>query len=397
MILSQLNDSQRIALKKFKGNVEDCKLADPSDEYLLTWLVARNFDVAQSEKMLRRSLEWREENSIDGILHQWKPPKVLLEYYPMKVVGHDKCYNPLWIKGFGQADWRGLLHSVNKRDFLRYVCYIAEQGSEEFRKCSQLAQRPITSSTFIIDMEELSMKQIAHRPLRDIGLEAIKVLEANYPEVIRKVFIINAPKLFTMVFSIVKPFLHQMTLDKINIFGFDKKEWSAALLKEIDAEQLPAQYGGTLTDLKASDPSKFTIGGEVPKSYYLKVVKPSTKSYMTSLSVSKGNKKKLEFQITTTNSLLKWEFMTEEADIGFSIYYLKANGEKGYLVTPEKIQSHLMMEVGEVNCTRVGTYIMEFDNSYSYIRSKNIWYRVVIDLIPTSPTEEFDGESTTHT
>lgn len=47
--------------------------------------------------------------------------------------------------------------------------------------------------------------------------------------------------------------------------------------------------------------------------------------------------------------------MTEEADIGFSIYYLKANGEKGYLVTPEKIQSHLMMEVGEVNCTRVGT------------------------------------------
>jgi hypothetical protein len=44
----------------------------------------------------------------------------------------------------------------------------------------------------------------------------------------------------------------------------------------------------------------------VPKSYYLKVVKPSTKSYMTSLSVSKGNKKKLEFQITTTNSLLKY-------------------------------------------------------------------------------------------
>jgi len=134
----------------------------------------------------------------------------------MKVVGHDKCYNPIWIKGFGQADWRGLLHSVNRRDFLRFVFYIAEQGSEEFRKCTELAQRSITSSTFIIDMEGLSMKQIAHRPreltkiclrkfqskfnynfscwtvqVRDIGLEAIKVLEANYPEVIRKVFIIN--------------------------------------------------------------------------------------------------------------------------------------------------------------------------------------------------------------
>ena len=46
----------------------------------------------------------------------------------------------------------------------------------------------------------------------------------------------------------VKPFLHQVTLDKISVFGFDKNEWSAALLKEIDADQLPVHYGGTMTD-----------------------------------------------------------------------------------------------------------------------------------------------------
>ena len=45
----------------------------------------------------------------------------------------------------------------------------------------------------------------------------------------------------------VKPFLHQITLEKISVFGFDKKEWSAALLKEIDADQLPVQYGGTMS------------------------------------------------------------------------------------------------------------------------------------------------------
>ena len=46
----------------------------------------------------------------------------------------------------------------------------------------------------------------------------------------------------------VKPFLNQVTLDKINVFGFDKNEWSAALLKDIDADQLPMHYGGTITD-----------------------------------------------------------------------------------------------------------------------------------------------------
>ena len=46
----------------------------------------------------------------------------------------------------------------------------------------------------------------------------------------------------------IKPFLHQTTLDKIRVFGYDKEEWKAALLEEIDASHLPANYGGKLTD-----------------------------------------------------------------------------------------------------------------------------------------------------
>lgn len=46
----------------------------------------------------------------------------------------------------------------------------------------------------------------------------------------------------------IKPFLHQATIDKIRIFGCDKEEWKAALLQEVDSDQLPAFLGGTLTD-----------------------------------------------------------------------------------------------------------------------------------------------------
>ena len=55
-----------------------------------------------------------------------------------------------------------------------------------------------------------------------------------------------APKLFTMIYNLMKPFLHQVTIDKIGVYGFDKAEWKAALLEEIDADQLPAYYGGTM-------------------------------------------------------------------------------------------------------------------------------------------------------
>ena len=42
--------------------------------------------------------------------------------------------------------------------------------------------------------------------------------------------------------------MHQNTLDKVRIFGTNKEEWTAALLEEIEAENLPLHYGGTMVD-----------------------------------------------------------------------------------------------------------------------------------------------------
>ncbi|EFX85378.1 hypothetical protein DAPPUDRAFT_222627 [Daphnia pulex] len=181
----------------------------------------------------------------------------------------------------------------------------------------------------------------------------------------------------------VKPFLHPVTLDKISVFGFDKSEWSAALLKEIDADQLPVHFGGTMTDSKG-DPkcsSLISLGGEVPQSYYMEATKPYPKSYMTALTVPNCGKRKLEFKITQANSMLRWEFMTEEGDIGFRLYYVKSrSGQKFDVVNMERVESHLVMEEGEIVCTRPVLYIVEFDNSYSYLRSKKLWYRITVDL-----------------
>lgn len=57
-----------------------------------------------------------------------------------------------------------------------------------------------------------------------------------------------APKVFSLAFSMIKPFLHERTKKKIQIFGHDPKAWKAALLTTIDPEELPACYGGTMTD-----------------------------------------------------------------------------------------------------------------------------------------------------
>jgi CRAL/TRIO domain len=57
-----------------------------------------------------------------------------------------------------------------------------------------------------------------------------------------------APKIFTVVFSMFKPFMTQSTIDKFRIFGTDKDEWIKALLEDIDRDQLPKHWGGTMID-----------------------------------------------------------------------------------------------------------------------------------------------------
>ena len=66
------------------------------------------------------------------------------------------------------------------------------------------------------------------------------------------------------LFNMLKPFLHQATTDKMKFFGTNKKEWSAALLEEIDADQLPAHYGGSMVDPDGDPkcPSKVIIDSE---------------------------------------------------------------------------------------------------------------------------------------
>ena len=100
-------------------------------------------------------------------------------------------------------------------------------------------------------------------------LEIVKMSEAHFPETLRRVFVINGqlclrylrqfqshvtcphcavPKIFYILYTLIKPFLHPNTVKKICIFGHNTDQWKSALLQEIDAEHLPVHYGGSAAD-----------------------------------------------------------------------------------------------------------------------------------------------------
>lgn len=290
---------------------------------------------------------------------------------------------------------RGLLASVSKKEYLRYIAYTAESCLGKMRLLRQNTGRIVTQIVMIVDMEHLSLRQFTDRLgiqvyyrmmdswsccillhcsvysiysvlVMEIGIEATKQSEAHYPECVRgknqrphcflvlvpkssenfffgafatAVYVINVPTIFAVVFSMIKSLLHEATVNKFRVFDGNADKWKAALLEEIDADQLPVYYGGTQRDPDGNPMCLTKVtkihqkkhneiptgtelfmqfsqtlclfflqvvsGGPVPKSYYLKKSKPQAKDDMQCATVSRGSKKKVELDVSLANTTLE--------------------------------------------------------------------------------------------
>uniref|UniRef100_A0A672Z301 SEC14-like protein 2 n=1 Tax=Sphaeramia orbicularis TaxID=375764 RepID=A0A672Z301_9TELE len=299
--------------------------------------------------------------------------------------GYDKEGSPIWYDVIGPLDPKGLLLSATKQDFLKTKIRHTEMLRRECDKQSEKLKKNIENITLIYDCEGLGLKHMWKPAIETYG-EVLTMFEDNYPEGLKRVFLIKAPTIFPMAYNLIKHFLCEETRHKIIILG---SNWKEVLCKHIDAEQLPVVYGGTLTD-PDGDPRCRTMikyGGTVPRSYY---VQGSMKvQYDSSVTISRGSVFQLEYDVTAPSSLLRWQFASDGADIGFGVYRRTKKGgsqkvaEMLQVLPSERYNAHLVPEDSCLTCPEPGVYVLCFDNSYSFLQSKKVSYNV--EVVPPPP------------
>lgn len=112
----------------------------------------------------------------------------------------------------------------------------------------------------LFDMDNFSMKQYAYRPAAELVINVIQLYSNNYPEILKYCCIINAPKIFSFGFNIVKKFLDEYTLSKINIYKHNQNKWLPAILEKVDPKVLPKYFGGEKVDSKGDPKCSELIG-----------------------------------------------------------------------------------------------------------------------------------------
>ena len=59
---------------------------------------------------------------------------------------------------------KGIMMSVTKKTYLQYFAYNSEKSIKEMHRLSKLTGKSVSTQTIIIDMENLSSRQMGYKP-----------------------------------------------------------------------------------------------------------------------------------------------------------------------------------------------------------------------------------------
>jgi hypothetical protein len=244
--LGNLTVIQLHTLDKFKKELENEGHFVPErmdDATLLRFLRARKFDLALSKQMLVNAEKWRKDFGVDEIAKSFDYPEreEVDKYYPQFYHKIDKEGRPIYIERLGFLDIKALYAATTSERQLKKLVHEYEKLlNHRFPVCSGVVGHPVETCTTILDLYNVSLSNFYR--VKDYVMQASAIGQDRYPETMGKFYIINAPWTFSAVWAIIKPWLDEVTVKKINILG---SSYQDALLQQIPAENLPKEFGGS--------------------------------------------------------------------------------------------------------------------------------------------------------
>ena len=137
-------------------------------------------------------------------------------YYPGWYFGHDKLGRPVWYERTGRLQVQDLLRCVSHDLLLQ--AYVVDAETKRTPLMVEGSRKSggkyVESTCTIVDLEGIN-SSLTGKVVRDYLGALTKLNSTCYPESMGKMFLINAPAIFTASWYIVKAMLDERTVSKV--------------------------------------------------------------------------------------------------------------------------------------------------------------------------------------
>lgn len=228
------------------GHFEPLPAPPPPEELPVRFLRAGKGDAEEGQRRYAATLEWRKENGIDHILTDAHPDFDLIKkHYPHYYHLRGRDGEPVFFEQPPKTNLQAMKDGgVVLEGLLRHYAMVTEFQWQCVEKDD------FARSITVLDLEGMRMMDFVGECVEYVR-RCSEFTGQHYPERAGFVYVINVPGWFAMVWNVVKPWVDEVTLKKINILR-GKKEIFEALLEKIPIENIPPEYGGESVPLGES-------------------------------------------------------------------------------------------------------------------------------------------------
>uniref|UniRef100_A0A7E4W938 SEC14-like protein 2 n=1 Tax=Panagrellus redivivus TaxID=6233 RepID=A0A7E4W938_PANRE len=364
------------------------KLDAVEDAYVLRWLRAKEGRFEEAADGLKKNMIFRKAWQLDEV-DDWTPPEILEKYCGYGFLS-DREGNPILMSLLGNMDVEGMLRSVESKDYIKFSLAAIEKGLKLCTERAKHSGRAFEQMMLIFDLDHITSAHYSSKQFASAFTTLVVLFQEHYPLVLRKILILRAPAMARVAFNSMTPFLSEGIQKLIEMPSEDG--WQKTLDQYVDLDAWPRHWGGRMCDNNGDPkcPSKIRYGlGPVPDSYYLEE-RANMEGFDQLTTVYAGDKHLVEIKVKA-NAKISWRYMTEADDIGFAVYYDKTDAGNDItemdLVFPYiRLECSTVPLSGSVKCELPGRYIVEFDNSYSWLVAKQLRYSVKVEEAHTTTT-----------
>lgn len=213
---------------------------------LLRFLRARSFDKKASMEMYLRTEEWRKKIDMDRLYEEFSfTERDQVARYGWRMYFHktDRIGRPVFIQDLSGLDTEKVF-SVTTADRIvqNFAVTLEHAVRERYLACTASTGRTVDDNLMILNVQGLGLSTFWS--MKNKLQELLAILDNNFPELSGRVQIINAPMLFTTIWSCIKGWLPTQTAEKIDICDSDYMPKIRAL---VDMQNWPKHLGGACT------------------------------------------------------------------------------------------------------------------------------------------------------